>query len=581
MTPKAVARKVMNTFGHPEHIIKQITSLIDNDDTDLFEVVERKKELKAFEEEYKTEFDVMRRLQNVISHVSKHAGGVLIYPNLADTVPLTWDRGEEMYVAEFDKYMVEEKGHFKFDVLGLETLPILYNTVRSIRESGIDIDLKTIDMEDKAVYDMIASGDVSGLFQINNQAQKVMEQKPQNFRDLIAINALIRPGVGDWHEYIARRKGKPYEIYEPRRPYMEETVGTMTYQEQFLLDCHVLAGWGIAFADKRVRKNKNIRDDTAIREKFIEDCTANGHPIEEVEAVWEEIEHAVDGGYSFNKSHSASYAVMTYQSAYLKYHYPTHFYAALMNGKKTDSDGQKEIASIMAECKARGIKILPPDINVSTDKFTPTPNGIAYKINTIKNVGEKAVAEIISMRPIHSFEDFLERRNKTLIMKNIVVNLIKAGTFDSLDANRGELMWQFDMWNRTKTQVKQDYICGLYEVDNKKYAEWEHEVLNMYLTSHPLEQYGFHPLDHFKDGERALQGGEVMDLYEFHPKKDPSKPKMAFITLNTLYGVVKVVCFARQWTDETKAICVKGNLLMVSGKRSGKDILLDKVEVLK
>ena len=141
---------------------------------------------------------------------------------------------------------------------------------------------------------MLCRGDVSGVFQIAGQAQKVMEQQPRNFRDLIAINALIRPGVGDWEEYIARRKGKPWSVYEPRMPYMRETYGTMTYQEQFLLDAHVLAGWDIAFADKRIRKNKDIRNDHELREKFIRDAVEKGHPREEIEKVWQEIEDVVD-----------------------------------------------------------------------------------------------------------------------------------------------------------------------------------------------------------------------------------------------------------------------------------------------
>src|SRR5690554_7685427 len=172
---------------------------------------------------------------------------------------------------------------------------------------------------------------------------------------------------------------------------MEETAGTMTYQEQFLLDAHVLAGWGIAYADKALRKNKDIRNDTATRTKFIQDCIANGHPKDVAEDVWKEIEDAVDGGYSFNKSHSASYAQTSYQTAWLKYYYPKHFYASQMSAEGTDSDGQSAIAGYITERKERGIRVLPPDINTSTEKFRPTEEGIAYRITTIKHVGESAI----------------------------------------------------------------------------------------------------------------------------------------------------------------------------------------------
>lgn len=580
MTPKAVARKVMNTFEHNQFIQKQISDLIPEGCKDLFEAIKESEELQKFQRIYATEFGVMERLQNVISHLSQHAGGVLIYPELGKHLPLSWDRANEIHVAGFDKYMLEELGHFKFDVLGLETLPVLHGTLESIRKTGKKIDLTSIDLEDQDVYDMLCKGDVSGTFQMSAQSQKIMQQQPRCFRDLIAINALIRPGVGDWDEYIARRNGAPYEIYEPRKAYMEETAGTMTYQEQFLLDCHILAGWDIAYADKHVRKNKAIRADEALRTKFIEDCTSRGHG-EVAQEVWKEIEDAVDGGYSFNKSHSASYAMLTYQTAYLKYHYPEHFYASLMSGCKTDGDGQDEIAKYIAEVKERGIKILPPSINHSGDSFTVTPSGIAYRITTIKHVGDSAIAHISDLRPFSSFDDFMARRSTSIAKKNVIVNLIKAGAFDEFGEKREDLMWKLDMAGRTKTQIKNGYQVPIYPIDDMTYMEWEKEVLGMYLSAHPMERFGFQSIDSFDEGGYALQGGEVTAVYEFHPQKNPAKPKMAFVTVNTLYGSVKCVVFASTWARKgVKEACQNGHLILIRGKRSGRDILMDSVEVL-
>ena len=314
---------------------------------------------------------------------------------------------------------------------------------------------------------MLCKGDVSGVFQLNNQAQKVIEQQPKNFKDLIAINALIRPGVGNWEEYIARRKGKPWEVHPDRLAYMKETQGTMTYQEQFLLDCKTFAGWDIAYADKHVRKNKNIKEDNELKTKFFADVKKNGYDESIAKTIWDEICDAVDGGYSFNKSHSASYAVLSFQTAWLKYYYPKHFYASLMSSEKTDSNGQNAIANYIAECKQRGINILPPDINKSGEEFVVTNKGINYRITTIKHVGESAIHSILELRPIKSFDDFMQRREKKHIKTNVFVNLIKAGCFDFDNPNRAELLWKVDMMNRTKTQIKEGFECPMYEWNDK------------------------------------------------------------------------------------------------------------------
>ena len=185
------------------------------------------------------------------------------------------------------------------DVLGLENLTTVRYALDMIKEiEGVDIDLDNIDFEDKEVYEMLCEGDVSGIFQLANQGAMIMEQKPKEFADLIAINALIRPGVGDFNEYVARRKGKHFEIHPDRTWYMKDTVGLMTYQEQFLLDCKTFAGWDIAFADNNIRKNKDIKNDTNIRNKFINDSISRGYDKDFIEKIWQEIEDAVSGGLS-------------------------------------------------------------------------------------------------------------------------------------------------------------------------------------------------------------------------------------------------------------------------------------------
>lgn len=580
LTPKAVCRKVMSTFEHDESIIKQISGLIPDLCPALKVAYTDFPELLQYKKKYKIEFEVIERLEGIISHESQHAGGVIIYPGLSSILPVkTKAEDRTKRIVAFDKYMLEEIGHYKFDVLGLETLPIIKRCLDSIKKvEGVDVDLYNIDMEDENVYKMLCAGNVSGVFQLNNQAQKVMEQQPRDFKDLIAINALIRPGTGDWVEYIARRKGKQWNVHQDRLPYLRETEGLITYQEQFLLDCKYFAGWDIAFADKKIRKNKHIREDAELHEKFINDSLNRGYNIVDIETIWKEIEDAVDGGYSFNKSHSASYAVLSYQTAWLKYYYPEHFYASLMSSEKTDGDGQDAIASYIAECKHQGLTILPPDINLSGEEFVVSKGGIKYRITTIKHVGDSAIESIEALRPITSFNDFMERREKKHIKRNVLTNLIKAGCFDFDNPNRADLLWQVDMDERTKTQIKDDYQCPIYEWNDKIKAEWEKEVLGMYLSVHPMEKYGFKPLSDYPDSSYALQGGEVYDMKIF---KDKNQNEMCFAFINTLYGNVKVLIFSSMWKYESIREAIQiGNVILVKGKRSGNDIILDGVEIL-
>jgi len=281
-------------------------------------------------------------------------------------------------------------------------------------------------------------------------------------------------------------------------------------------------------------------------------------------------------------NHSASYGRTSYQTAYLKCKYPEHFYASLMSGEKTDGDGQNAIAGYIAECKQRNIKILPPHINNSGEYFVVNDNGINYRITTIKHVGDSAIKHINELRPMASFDEFMERREKKYIKKNVMMNLIKAGTFDFDNPNRAELLWKFDMSQRTKTQVKENHLCETYIWDDEVKCKWEKEVLGMYLSVHPMERYGFQPLDYYKEGHSCVQGGEVVTVHEFHPQKNPKKPKMAFIQVNTLYGMIKLVVFASIWARlSIQEAFTINNLVLIKGKRSNNDVLVDGVEVLK
>jgi len=244
----------------------------------------------------------------------------------------------------------------------------------------------------------------------------------------------------------------------------------------------------------------------------------------------------------------------------------------------SDGGDQDKIANYVAECKKRGIKILPPDINLSTDEFIPAHDGIRYRITTIKHVGTSAINHIEELRPIISFDDMLERRQKKHLKTNVVTNLIKAGAFDSMNPDRSHLMWLFDMHNRTKTQIKNEEECDKYEYNDKLKAEWEMDVLGMYLSVHPMEKYSFKPLEEYEDESYCIQGGEVVECVV---RQDKNGGDMAFITLSTLHGRIRVLVFTHLWAKpEIHCYVQEGELLLIRGKRSKDAVLLNSLEVL-
>ena len=473
LTAKACTRKVFSTFGHKQSLISKICGAMPKKiEFTLEEAISESKEFRNYVTKFPNEFNIIKRLEGIVSHESQHAGGVIICNNLSEVLPLKSNANErDKRIVAFDMDILHELGHYKFDVLGLNTLEVIDKCIKMIKtNTDVNIDLHEINYEDDNVYKMIQEGNISGVFQLSEQVHKVKEQKPKCFSDLIAINALIRPGVGDWDEYIARRNGKAYRVQNERLKYMSDTQGVMTYQEQYLLDCKTYAGWDLAFADKHVRKNRDINNDNELKERFISDGKNNNYSEKILNTIWNEICESVSGGYGFNKSHSASYAMISYQTAWLKHYYPKEFYASLMTLESTKINGQQRVGDLIVECKKLGIPIIPPDINHSQNEFIANKDGILYKITAITGVGEASINHIKSLRPIKSLSDMLTRGTKRYIKKNVVENLIKAGCFDEENSNRCELLGLDEEYNLSKVH------------------QFEKESLGLYLTSHPLEK---------------------------------------------------------------------------------------------
>ena len=582
LSTKAVVRAVLSVFDHSQGFIAQVSGTIPGKlGITLQEAYDESEKFRAYMDSMQQIWRICKRLEGVKRSEGKHAGGFVVYDGLTSLTPCKYETDSHgnrtIPVVQFDKKQIEACGFYKMDVLGLENLTTVRYALDMIKENeGIDLDLDNIDFEEKEVYDMLCKGDVSGIFQLANQASMIMEQKPYKFDDLIAINALIRPGVGDFREYVARRNGKKYEIHPDRAWYMKDTEGLMTYQEQFLLDCKTFAGWDIAFADNNIRKNKRIKEDVDIRDKFINDTTNNGYSIDLAKQLWEEIESAVSGGYSFNKSHSTSYGVLSYKTAWLKCHYPIYWYASLLNSEIND---QTKVEGLIAECKKKGIKILPPDINKGSYKFLGTREGIRIPINYLKGVGEDVVKYIVNeLAPVKSFEDMLDRGLKKYINKTAIMAMIKSGVFDFENEDREHFMWLYAMRNRKKTDIKNGIESEHIEYNEKIKLQWEKQVLGMYLSKHPLEIYNARSLNDYTEEMVAIQVVEIVDVVERFQKNGK---KFAFVSGSNQHGIIKGLCFADTWAcDDIKEKLVKGNTVMLKGKRSADSLIINDVETI-
>lgn len=253
-----------------------------------------------YKNKYPELFNAMHRLEGVIDHISTHAAGILITPHAVENfVPCGYDKENDILVAGFDKYMLEEIGLYKFDILKLETLNTISDTLKMIKEfENIDIDLDNIDYEDKKVYNELCKGNVFGVFQLESQQDLTVRIAPHNFEALTLLNTLIRPGVGDIDEYIERMKGKPYDVYsEAEDDYMAQSLYTIAYQEQIMLRVHTLAGWSLGKGDS-LRKVNNIRENEQLKKEFVEGCLEVGllTDLDKIEQAWQEIVDALDGG---------------------------------------------------------------------------------------------------------------------------------------------------------------------------------------------------------------------------------------------------------------------------------------------
>lgn len=560
MSCKSAIRKVLGAFDISQADISKLVGMLPNRLKFTFdECLAESAGLSCWFDEHADLRDIVFKLEGKISHMTTHAGGVIICNDLTSMLPITVVDGK--MVVELDKHVLAELGHYKFDILGLESLVLLDNILQEIPD---EIDWTKVDYEDQNIYDMLCKGDVFGVFQLSEQREKVVEQQPRNFEDLIAINALIRPGVGDWNEYLRRRRENVGTAFDRGLSYLKPTSGIIVYQEQYLLLAGTYAGWDIAYSDKHIRKNPDIRNDEELKCKFYHDSAVRGYEAYDIQEVWEEIVKVIEAGYGFNRSHSTSYAVLSFQTAYLKHYYPIQFYAALMTINGNDKEQMSNIKSLIDVLK---IPLLPPDINLSDDTFKPTDKGILYRINSVNDVGGSALAEIERLKPIASLKDFIARRTPKFVKINSLVNLIKAGSFDFENPNRYEMLLELSTLTSAEVPIE--------KLPNYSY---ERDALGLYISEAPYDKYQIGKFSDVGNGQICTTVGEVQSVFKIN---DKNGNEMAFVNIINQHGVIKMVVFTKLWTAAGTETCLTvGNLIMVSGKKDKESLLVNKVEQL-
>ncbi|MFC4700014.1 DNA polymerase III subunit alpha [Glaciecola siphonariae] len=530
MAAKAVIRDVGRVLGHPYGFVDRISKLIPGDPgmtlKKAFDVEPRLQQAYDSDEEVKELIDMARILEGVTRNAGKHAGGVVISPTtIIDFAPLYCDDTGANPVTQFDKNDVETAGLVKFDFLGLRTLTIIQWAIDMIREvRGEEIDITQIPLVDPPSFKSLQAAETTAVFQLESRGMKdlIKRLRPDSFEDIIALVALFRPGPlqsGMVDNFIDRKHGRE-KISYPDAEYqhecleeiLEPTYGIILYQEQVMQIAQVMSGYSLGGADllRRAMGKKKAEEMEKQRASFEEGAAKNNIDPTLAIKIFDLVEKFA--GYGFNKSHSAAYALVSYQTLWLKVHYPAEFMAAVLSA---DMDNTDKIVTLVDECNRMGLTILPPDLNAGQYKFTVNKEGqIVYGIGAIKGVGEGPVEAIIHARetegPFLNLFDFCEKVDVKKINKRVLEKLVLSGAMDNLGPHRASLMaslkdaldtamqnakaaaaGQGDLFGMD-TEVAQDADKAFRQVpkwSEKVWLDGEKETLGLYLTGHPINQY--------------------------------------------------------------------------------------------
>jgi DNA polymerase-3 subunit alpha len=551
-------------------------------------------------------FDIALKLEGLYRHASTHAAGIVIGDRpLIELVPLYRDPKSDMPVTQFSMKWVEQAGLVKFDFLGLKTLTVLDTAVRLLKRRGIEIDLSSIPLDDAKTFALLSRAEAVGIFQLESAGMRraLLDMRPDRFEDIIALVALYRPGpMANIPTYCARKHGleQPDYIHPKIEPILRETFGVIIYQEQVMQIAQVLAGYSLGEADllRRAMGKKIRREMEAQRERFVTGAVERGVDRAQAINIFELLARFAD--YGFNKSHAAAYALVAYQTAYMKANYPVEFMAATMT---LDTGNTDKLAEFRAEAERLGIKVEPPSINRSGVLFEVDGNTIHYSLAALKGVGVQAVEAIVAARgdaPFADLADFGRRINPRAVNKRVLESLAAAGAFDELEPNRARVHAGVDAIlaaaQRTHacTALGQSELFGgatsreplvLPTVDPWLPAERlqrEYEAVGFFLSGHPLDDYA--PIlkglrvQSWTEFSRAVKAGATAGrvaatVVERTERRTKSGSKMGIIGLSDPTGHYEAVIFA-EGLQQYRDLLEPGSavLLSLSAEAQGDDI---------
>jgi DNA polymerase-3 subunit alpha len=585
---RAVIRDVGRALDIPlaevDAIAKMVPDILNISLDEALEREPRLVELARQKPEIGDLIDICRVLEGLPRHASTHAAGVVIADEpLVNYMPLYRGKKGEV-VTQYDMKVVEKIGLVKFDFLGLRNLTVIANTISLIASQGnTPPDLDNIELTDDDTYRLLSAGDTIGVFQLESTGMKdlLVRLKPESFDDVIALVALYRPGPmesGMIADFVARKHGREkVEYLLPQlEPILKETYGVIVYQEQVMKIANDLANYSMAEADDlRKAMGKKIQAIMAEhRERFVSGAAENGIAAEKAAPIFSLMEKF--GGYGFNKSHSAAYALIAYQTAYLKAHYPVEFMASLLTSEMHSTDG---VVKYIAECRSHGIAVMPPDINYSDKAFSVYRNKIRFGLVAVKNVGEAAIEAIIDARDDEKFTSlfaFCERVDLKKVNKRVIESLIKCGAFDGTGAKRSQMMAALEDaldYGQRVQKERLDPQIGLFDgavnpqvinapalPDIEEWSErqrlaFEKESLGFYVSGHPLKRYedlidkftnaNAVSIKEMKNGAAVRIGGLIRSTKIIKTKRGDL---MAFATIEDLHGAVETTVFSRVYT---------------------------------
>ncbi|MGH9736722.1 MAG: DNA polymerase III subunit alpha [Candidatus Acidiferrales bacterium] len=587
MAAKAVLKDAGRALDMPYGEADKIAKLVPNQlNIELEEALKQSPQLDSLrktDERVKELVEVALRLEGLARHASTHAAGVVISPRpLTEIVPLYKSNKDEI-TTQYDMNALERIGLLKMDFLGLTTLTVVTDAVRMIKMNrAIDVDLSTLSLDDPGVYALFSRGDTTGIFQFESHGMRdiLKRYQPTRLEDLTALNALYRPGPiqgGMIDDFIARKHGKKKVRYDlpELSGILSETWGVILYQEQVMQIANRLAGFSLGDADilRRAMGKKKVEEMAAQREKFLTGCQAHKVPKDKAERIFDLM--AEFAGYGFNKSHSCAYALLAYDTAWLKVHYPVEFMAAMLT---SETGNTEKVVKYINESRGMGITVLPPDVNSSDVDFTPVADEIRFGLRAIKNVGENTVKGILEAREslggFKSFFQFVDSVDSRLLNKRVLESLIRAGALDGLGANRAQMIAAIDPAMERSQRLQRAREIGQHglfggaaaaatapaleahplpeipESPEHELLAAEYSVLGFYVSGHPLDKYAgrltewkaieLSTIEGRRNGEDLTVAGIIV---QSRPMRSRQGRRWAILMLQDQTGVVEALVF--------------------------------------